>query len=725
MLKATLPQLGPGARRWLRRAAFAWGGWLALSTVVLNQPLMDNWINRSPVKFHVAWDFALSPVPGYVMAWGIHLRGQARGTAFGAHVRRGSAWLVPWSLASKTLRLSGAQGSGVALALRKGIVTLPPAQARQKPWTLMLPGITFNELWSLKLGPSLDVTGRGRGGLDLRKVLSGGELEIGNAQLTWQDLGVHVAGLAVVQGGAVDARLALAPLAPSRSTALQKLRALSLELALDATLVPLSLDRRGVRMGTLPDQSGELSVRLALAGGVVADTTRVSLKQPVHLEFEGIRDDRELALALAVRDRQLVLDATLPPGKEPATTLEAHLQLPIPGLAQLQAARDGDGTASLPRYLLGQTSGTVDLSLRFRSLVMIKPWLAKWKGLEADGDGWMHAVLRLDNGRLAEGTQIRFQDAALSASAMDHRLEARVDGPLVPVEAGSGRHRLELAQVKLFGPGDLLLLQDAGAQLDLVPHRGDGDAMRLPGLALAIHDAVIPDVAVLNAYLPPGAVALGKGSATLAMDVALDAEDASANGQLGLRAPAVLVSMGDMRLQGALQLDAALRDADFERKTLDLAGSKVSLRNVRFDGPKGRTVSGWSMDASVEQARATVAAPLRIQGSGRIAMSDLRLLLSIYSQISDYPLWILRLADAGRVTAKGRFDLGDGQLNLTGVHAQNERFEVDARLQLGERARRGALLASWGPLAVAVDLDERGSEMHLKGARDWYQQQGH
>ncbi|MBP6597170.1 MAG: hypothetical protein KA196_06620 [Arenimonas sp.] len=723
MTRTALPHLGPGARRWLRRAAWAWGGWLALSTVLLNQPLVDGWINRNPVKFHVGWDVALSPVPGYVTAWGIDLRGQSRGTAFGAHVRRGSAWFVPWALASKTVHLSGAHGSGVALVLRKGTVVLPPAPARQKPWTLLLPGIRFNELWSLRLGPSLDVTGSGRGGLDLRKVLSGGELEIADGRLAWRDLRVQLAGLAVVQDGTVDATLALAPLVTSRSTALQKLRALSLDLALDATLVPLSLDRTGVRMGTQAEQSGELSVRFALASGVVADNARVSLKQPVHFEFEGIRDDRDLALALAVRDRQLVLDATLPEGKEPATTLDAHLQLPLPRLAQLQAAGDGDGTPSLPRYLLGQTSGTVDMSLRFRSLVMIKPWLAKWRGLAADGDGWMHAAVRLDKGRLAEGTQIRFQDATLSASAMDHRLEARADGPLVRVEAGSGRHRLELQQVKLFGPGDLLLLQDAGAQLDLVPQKGDGDVLRLPGLALAIHDADIPDVAVLNAYLPPGAVALGKGRATLALEAALDAEDASANGRLGLRAPAVVVSMGDMRLQGALQVDAALRDADFEDKTLDLAGSKVSLRNVRFDGPEGRTVSGWSMDASVDRARAKVAAPLRVQGAGHIAMSDLRLLLTIYSQISDYPLWILRLADAGKVTAKGRFDLGDGQLRLTGVHAQNERFEVDARLQLGEQARRGALLASWGPLAVAVELDERGSKMHLKGARDWYGQQ--
>jgi hypothetical protein len=41
---------------------------------------------------------------------------------------------------------------------------------------------------------------------------------------------------------------------------------------------------------------------------------------------------------------------------------------------------------------------------------------------------------------------------------------------------------------------------------------------------------------------------------------------------------------------------------------------------------------------------------------------------------------------------------------------------------LGEQTQRGALLANWGPLAVAVELGDAGSRMHVVNARDWYRQ---
>ena len=91
----------PALPRWLRAGLLTWSAWLVLSTLLLNQPLIDDWINRKPLRGHVSWSFAVSVVPGHLQAWGVTFRGHARKQAFAITARRASVWLVPWALARK------------------------------------------------------------------------------------------------------------------------------------------------------------------------------------------------------------------------------------------------------------------------------------------------------------------------------------------------------------------------------------------------------------------------------------------------------------------------------------------------------------------------------------------------------------------------------------------------------------------------------------------------
>lgn len=146
----------------------------------------------------------------------------------------------------------------------------------------------------------------------------------------------------------------------------------------------------------------------------------------------------------------------------------------------------------------------------------------------------------------------------------------------------------------------------------------------------------------------------------------------------------------------------------------------LRLDGVRFDDADGQRVRDWRFEANVDQAGAVLDAPVHIVGAGRLVMSDLRPLLAICSRVSDYPRWLLRLADAGEVLANERFRVDGASLGLTEVHGGIDWFKLDARRALAEGGKRGTLLVQWGPLAMGVGMGAADAGMRLVGAREWF-----
>src|SRR5690606_5563021 len=106
-------------------------------------------------------------------------------------------------------------------------------------------------------------------------------------------------------------------------------------------------------------------------------------------------------------------------------------------------------------------------------------------------------------------------------------------------------------------------------------------------------------------------------------------------------------------------------------------------------------------------------------------MKDVGFLLAMFADRADYPAWIARVVDAGRVDADGRWLWRGDTLVLDRVHARNDRFEVDARMRLRDGDRRGDLYAKWGVLGVGVELQGESHKLHLRKAREWYRGRPH
>jgi hypothetical protein len=266
----------PKTRLWLRRVLMTWGGWLVLSTVLLNQPLIDNWINRKPVRAQVLWSFAISIVPGHAHAWGVTFRGHSRRQAFAITARHASVWFVPWALLRKEIRLVGLRASGLAVALREGKVELPPPAPRERPWSVVLVDAQAEDVWSVQLGPKLHFTGLATAQLDLGKTLSGGAVEIPRSQVDWGSLAMDWDGKRLLSGGRIAGTFTLAPMTPSKMSTMQKVGAVSLDVQIDGTLPSLELLEGGLQMAADRPADGQLTGRVAMVSGRLEPSTELS-----------------------------------------------------------------------------------------------------------------------------------------------------------------------------------------------------------------------------------------------------------------------------------------------------------------------------------------------------------------------------------------------------------------------------------------------------------------
>lgn len=717
-------RLPPRARTWGRRLLVAWLAWLLLTTVVLNQPLMDDWINRKPLRAHVGWDFAVSVVPGHVMAWGVTLRGHSRRQGWAIHAPRASVWFVPWALVHREIRLYGLRAHGAAAHVKPSRVRFDPVPGKAHPWTITLPDLQAINLRSVQIEGTMAATGTASASMDLRKVMSGGEFEITRGELDWQQLQIVAGPAAPVRGGSVAGKFAVAAFVPSQTTLVQKLQAVSADLRVDLVLPPLALDAEGLRADEFGQARGELTGRLVLAEKSVDERTRLSLRQPLHVAADGLEDERALEADLRIRDDRVELKASLPPGAKRGTVINVDLSLPRSAARRMTASvgrKGGTDVAGDAVDALGGATGTVDLRLRFQSLSLLQPWLARWKGMEASGKGWLDANIRLQDGQLMPESKLAFQDAELRLSALGHRIDASMDGELLRLPGPPAQRRLMLQRVQMRGPDGELLLSDAGAQLDLVQANPTDTLFDPPVVSLTMTDAAIPDLQVFNRYFPPGALSLGDGSARLGMGLTVVPDTGHANGALRLESPLARVQVADLPLRGAVLISATLKDADLASRDVQVEDLRVDLAKVKFPQREGPAVANWWLRVHVPKARANVAMPLLLDGDATLAMSDLRLVLALFGRRGDYPMWLLRLADAGQVDASGRFRFADGQLVLDDASARNRRYSLDARLKLGGQRRDGRMLVKWGPLAVGVDLQGNATKLRLRGASQWYE----
>lgn len=710
-------------RRWLR--PFAWTllalylGYLLAGNVFLNTALGPWSVNRKPAKFQMHWERGLTWFPGEVVLWNVRLRGHVGHTVWKANAGRVGGHIALLALAGKRLSVPRVVADQVTGRVETVVGDMPPPLPRPGGWTLWFPSIRSDSIRGGFIG-GLQVDGHGSAEVGFRKVLRGGQAELLPSHARFEQADLRWKGQTVLGQGTLDARFAMAANSRDQARGLEKLRFFSAEVDVAGAVPGLRArpgDAGGLVLQAVPG-SGRVQGRLALEHARLAAGGVLSARVPVAFEAaDGTGHTDVLTLQLAVDD-DLHLKADLP-GRD--GTLAVHADLRLAGNA-LQVAQ--------PRLLLPRTSGTLSGRWQVGSLGWLVGMFVDVPWLSLEGTGTLEAALALDHGVLQAGSRLSIPQVHARADILGQhvrgsgsaqaRLEPGPDGALRSVfDVALDDYRVAAGDApgRPFVTGSDLRLHGSSSP-DLAQARNTLQA------TATFRDAKVPDLRAYNRFLPNAQLRFEGGSGSLDGAVSLDAAGAAADGRLRARGRGAAVGISGVPLQGDLDIDLRLRRADLQALAFDIGESTVGLSNVRLRQADGQWQQGWwgrlrlpAMRLSMAQGRAAV------DGSMQASMRDIGLLLDLYAQRKAFPAWIGHVVDAGQARLDARLRWREDLLVLDDVQASNARFDLDGRLRLRGRTPQGVLYARWGVLGLGMDVQGGEHQLHLAGARAWFDAQ--
>ncbi|MGR2740567.1 hypothetical protein ACUY1T_19145 [Billgrantia sp. Q4P2] len=355
--------------------------------------------------------------------------------------------------------------------------------------------------------------------------------------------------------------------------------------------VPLTLESGSARLqGGLVYDAGRLSGGFDLSGESIALrlgeqplTGRLGLHLPIA-ELDVIHGTMDIS------GTRFDLEAAAPGETRPLTT---SLELSTARFHSPLAWRELDDDTLFG----GGAPWSTELVLhgRIANLGMLDPFLAELfdgRGLALEGGGRLAGELNIRDGQPLEGSQVEVHSEALGARFLG--FHAR----------GNGRAHLALSHDEPYPEASVELVFDAVDLTRLADGRRlfQADNLSLTATAQARpngtptptaqvewHGARIPNVNVLNAYLPEAApLRLQSGQAS--SDGYLALEEERGRGRITLTGDAIDGRLLDEAFHGELDLTLELRDLHPARQRLDLSGSRVAVTASANDGESLRTL---------------------------------------------------------------------------------------------------------------------------------------
>lgn len=268
--------------------------------------------------------------------------------------------------------------------------------------------------------------------------------------------------------------------------------------------------------------------------------------------------------------------------------------------------------AAAARFVSGHIAVTGDLA----SFGFINAYLSDSQWLQLDGSGRLQGSLSIERGTVMDGSELAIEspdlllvvDERLASGAGERHLiegAGRVHAD-VRTQQGKGQTRLqvELRDVAMRRlPQDRLFLQAQGFQLEVATGLVNlSERPGEPAVSMQWREAVMPDVALLNAYLPGGLpFSLVSGQARL--NARLAYADRVISGSFELAGEKVSGLVFDKSVAGTLAVELIINAADFENRRLDLSGSQVRMQATEQRAGGGVGSAALQTELKIVQAQ--------------------------------------------------------------------------------------------------------------------------
>jgi len=733
-LDAAWMKVPPGPRPWLRRSVYTlvvtYALYLVLGNLFLNTPLGPWTANRKPEKFQIHWGPGLTLWPGHVTIWDVKIKSRAGKFAWSANAGKVRAHAALLPLLHKKVQVREVWATELDGDIDK-LETAPPRPApRAGGWELQFDRIATDTLRRARFG-ELVLAGSGSAEVGFYKQLRGGAMELMPSKANFKSARLTVAGDEVLADGTVAAEFAIARVTREQAPGIRKL------LFMDAHVV---VDGKTASLDVTVDPAGRFSSKTVPGVGTVRanlDFARGSLKPGGMLRLHvpvtgtnshGARLDETLDVALDV-GKDIVLKAKSPDLPGGILALDADLRV-AGNLIPLQNLDT----------LLPRTSGHVVGRWQFTSLRWVGRLFANADMLTLDGAGSVDIDARIQDGKVAAGSRVAIPDVAASIVVMGNRFQgaARAEGRIDAAANGRVAPKRDLVMEKFVvsaeKAGASPYIEGQDLRLDVETLRGVTTGQIGSGVSLAqakesfkahltFNDARVPDLRAYNQFLPSTHMRFDGGSGRIGGDLTLDAQGDIGQGWLQVNARAAKLHMADVALSGDVDIHTKLHQVNLTSHAFNIDGSTIELRNISYSEPGGETRAGWWTKITLANARMDWDKPIAVDGRIDIAMKDVGFLLSLFSRKADYPKWINKLVDAGQAQVNGKVQWHRDTLVLDQVQANNDRFELAARLRMNKASRGGSLYARWGILSVGVDGKDGERDFKLVNAKKWYDAQ--
>jgi len=709
--------------RGLRRLGWgvlaAYGAYLLAANLFLNTPLGEHIANRKPEKFRAGWGVAWSLYPGHVHVRDLRLAGHVRRTVWSVQADEASGRLALLPLLKKEVRVPRVVGHGVTGGATRIDVERPRPEPRPGGWALRFDDVQAESVRHAYFN-QLVLLGEGQAETAFSKVLRGGPMEVLPSSARFEGSRLVGWGEELLRDLTVDGQFAIARHVSTEAPGIRKLEKMDIELALDGV-------SSGVSIVAGPDQppqarimrdEGRVAGNVGWNRGALRAGSELVLEVPVAYDVVGEKDRDRIDASLRVNEAGISIAGHLMARPDSAFHADARLdiagrEIPVPDWEQVVQRSDGELKAKW----------------HFDSLAWLAAIVPGSRIVSFDGAGTVLADLKLEKGSLAAGSELTVPSVSASAVALGNRFRGKADARIrfdadQPGRLSPRLHAvMESFEVEPADGQSAAYVEGRDLRVEASAEGALGELRDRFKASIRFADARVPDLRVYNRYLPPSRVSIAGGSGLLSGDLAFDGSDEVGSGVLQVKGRQARLDIAALQLEGDIDVTTRLNRGDLRRKDFSIDDSTLVLRNVRVTEAGGEVVSDWWVETRFPHARLEWGKPLRVDGRTTLRMKDLSVLLALFAQKKELPHWVQKLLDEGEADAEGRVRWDGQRLVLDDLKARNDRFDLDARLQLQQKHLSGDLFARWGVLSLGVDLDGGKKDFHLVRARKWYDAQ--
>ncbi len=244
-------------------------------------------------------------------------------------------------------------------------------------------------------------------------------------------------------------------------------------------------------------------------------------------------------------------------------------------------------------------------------------------------------------------------------------------------------------------------------------------SMRGVDYGLRVGRAELADARALNTFLPaPTILAIESGRALVSAEIATSGPAHAGGGHIDVSLADGGIRLHQTHLAGDFALDVNAHGFDPERASVDIEGSRLTMRNVRVTGASTDT-SAWSGDLVVPAGTLGLASAPRLEGDFTLEARDASPILGVLFR-DTLPGFVAQLTRMPSFTAATHIVVEPESLVVSDLMASGGDIGLRGTYVVRDGDPLAAFVVQKGPWSVGINLDNKGSHIRLFGLNRWY-----